>query len=137
MVWGNVFVCNIVEGDFIILLMCEFNVVKGDVKMMEKKVIWFVFSQIFVFVEFWDFDYFIIKDMLQEEDNMEDFLNFIIFIMEEVFCDEVMVQFKRNDIIQLERCGYYCVDKGFDDWKEGEEKRFVFFNILIGKIGFK
>ncbi|CAP73262.1 uncharacterized protein PODANS_2_6610 [Podospora anserina S mat+] len=137
MAWGNAFVRNIAEGDPITSLTCELNVAKGDVKTTEKKVTWLASSQTLVPAELWDFDYLITKDTLQEEDNMEDFLNPTTSTMEEAFCDEATAQLKRNDIIQLERRGYYRVDKGLDDWKEGEEKRLVLFNIPTGKTGSK
>ncbi|VBB75747.1 Putative glutamyl-tRNA synthetase, cytoplasmic [Podospora comata] len=137
MAWGNAFVRNIAEGDPITSLTCELNVAKGDVKTTEKKVTWLASSQTLVSAELWDFDYLITKDTLQEEDNMEDFLNPSTSTMEEAFCDEATAQLKKNDIIQLERRGYYRVDKGLDDWKEGEEKRLVLFNIPTGKTGSK
>ncbi|KAK4656704.1 hypothetical protein QC762_206610 [Podospora pseudocomata] len=137
MAWGNAFVRNIAEGDPITSLTCELNVAKGDVKTTEKKVTWLASSQTLVPAELWDFDYLITKDTLQEEDNMEDFLNPTTSTMEEAFCDEATAQLKKNDIIQLERRGYYRVDKGLDDWKEGEEKRLVLFNIPTGKTGSK
>ncbi|KAK0667026.1 tRNA synthetases class I, catalytic domain-containing protein [Cercophora samala] len=137
MAWGNAFVRNIAEGDPITSLTCELNVAKGDVKTTEKKVTWLASSQTLVPAELWDFDYLITKDTLQEEDNMEDFLNPTTSTMEEAFCDEATAELKKDDIIQLERRGYYRVDKGLNDWKEGEEKRLVLFNIPTGKTGSK
>ncbi|KAK0739329.1 tRNA synthetases class I, catalytic domain-containing protein [Apiosordaria backusii] len=138
MAWGNAFVRNIAEGDPITSLTCELNVAKGDVKTTEKKVTWLAAKgQNLVPAELWDFDYLITKDVLQEEDNMEDFLNPTTSTMEEAFCDEATAQLKKDDIIQLERRGYYRVDKGLSDWKEGEEKKLVLFNIPTGKTGSK
>ncbi|KAK4173172.1 tRNA synthetases class I, catalytic domain-containing protein [Triangularia setosa] len=137
MAWGNAFVRNIAESEPIASLTCELNVAKGDVKTTEKKVTWLASSQTLVPAELWDFDYLITKDTLQEEDNMEDFLNPTTSTMEEAFCDEATAQLKKGDIIQLERRGYYRVDKGLNDWKEGEEKRLVLFNIPTGKTGSK
>jgi len=139
MAWGNAFVRQIAGGDPIPSLTCELNL-QGDVKKTEKKVTWLSSQgQNLVPAELWDFDYLITKDVLQEEDNMEDFLTPVTQTMDDAWCDEAAAQLKKDDIIQLERRGYYRVDKGLGDWKEGEEgpkgKRLVLFCIPTGKTG--
>ncbi|KAK3308523.1 tRNA synthetases class I, catalytic domain-containing protein [Chaetomium strumarium] len=139
MAWGNAFVRQITSGDPIPSLTCELNL-QGDVKTTEKKITWLAAEgQKLVPAELWDFDYLITKDILQEEDNMEDFLNPVTATMDDAWCDEAAAQLKKDDIIQLERRGYYRVDKGLDDWKDGEEgpkgKRLVLFCIPTGKTG--
>ncbi len=141
MAWGNAFVRNAEGGDAIKSLTCELNL-KGDVKSTEKKITWLASKgQKLIPAELWDFDYLITKDILQEEDNMEDFLNPVTETMEDAWCDEASAQLKKDDIIQLERRGYYRVDKGLNDWKDGEEgpkgKRLVLFCIPTGKTGSK
>ncbi|KAL2197716.1 tRNA synthetases class I, catalytic domain-containing protein [Corynascus similis CBS 632.67] len=141
MAWGNAFVRQIAGGDPIPSLTCELNL-QGDVKKTEKKVTWLAAQgQKLVPAELWDFDYLITKDILQEEDNMEDFLNPVTETMDDAWCDEAAAQLKKDDIIQLERRGYYRVDKGLNDWKDGEEgpkgKRLVLFCIPTGKTGSK
>ena len=139
MAWGNAFVRQIAAGDPIPSLNCELNL-QGDVKKTEKKVTWLASQgQTLVPAELWDFDYLITKDVLQEEDNMEDFLTPVTESMDDAWCDEAAAQLKKDDIIQLERRGYYRVDKGLGDWKDGEEgpkgKRLVLFCIPTGKTG--
>jgi glutamyl-tRNA synthetase len=139
MAWGNAFVRQIPGGDPIPSLTCELNL-QGDVKKTEKKVTWLSSQgQKLVPAELWDFDYLITKDILQEEDNMEDFLTPVTETMDDAWCDEAAAELKKDDIIQLERRGYYRVDKGLGDWKEGEEgpkgKRLVLFCIPTGKTG--
>ncbi|KAK4040831.1 tRNA synthetases class I, catalytic domain-containing protein [Parachaetomium inaequale] len=139
MAWGNAFVRQISGGDPIPSLTCELNL-QGDVKKTEKKVTWLASQgQTLVPAELWDFDYLITKDVLQEEDNMEEFLTPVTETMDDAWCDEAAAQLKKDDIIQLERRGYYRVDKGLGDWKDGEEgpkgKRLVLFCIPTGKTG--
>ena len=140
MSWGNAFVRDLPAGEAIPALTCELNL-KGDVKSTEKKVTWLATSQKLVPAELWDFDYLITKDVLQEEDNMEEFLTPVTETMEDAWCDEASAQLKKDDIIQLERRGYYRVDKGLEDWQNGEEgekgKRLVLFCIPTGKTGSK
>jgi glutamyl-tRNA synthetase len=137
MAWGNAFVREIGEGETVPSLTVELNL-KGDVKATEKKVTWLAAKgQTLVPAELWDFDYLITKDKLEEDDKLEDFLNPVTETMEEALCDEAAAGLKKDDIIQLERRGYYRVDKGLDDWAEGEPKRMVLFCIPTGKTGGK
>lgn len=137
MAWGNAFVREIGAGEPVPSLSVELNL-KGDVKATEKKVTWLASKgQHLVPAELWDFNYLITKDKLDEDDNLEDFLNPVTETMDEAFCDQAAAGLKKDDIIQLERRGYYRVDKGLDDWAEGERKRLVLFCIPTGKTGGK
>lgn len=135
MTWGNAFVRSIDGSSPIKTATVELNLA-GDVKKTEKKVTWLsTKGTTLVPAELWDFDYLITKDKLEEEDNLEDFLNPNTSSMEEAWCDENVASLKKDDIVQLERRGYYRVDKGLADYKEGEEKKVVLFNIPTGKTG--
>lgn len=130
MQWGNAFVRSIASGDPITSITCELNL-KGDVRATEKKVTWLSSEgQKLIPAELWDFDYLITKDKLEEEDDLEKFLTPVTATMEEALCDENVTKYKKDDIIQLERRGYYRVDKGYD---EGDEKKIVLFCIPTGK----
>jgi glutamyl-tRNA synthetase len=143
MTWGNAVVREIPtslgDGNPITALSAELNL-KGDVKKTEKKITWLsTEGQDLVPAELWDFDFLITKDKLGEEDNFEDFLNPTTSTMDDAVCDAGVGELKAGDIIQLERRGYYRVDKGLGDWKDGEEgekgKRVVLFCIPTGKTG--
>ncbi|KAH7318246.1 glutamyl-tRNA synthetase [Stachybotrys elegans] len=139
MTWGNAFVRELSKEDTIKTGTFELNV-KGDFKSTEKKITWLSAEGFdLVPAELWEFDYLITKDKLEEEDNLEDFLNPNTASMELAWCDEGVGQLKADDIIQLERRGFFRVDKGLNDWKEGEagEKgpRVVLFGIPTGKGG--
>ncbi|KAK7710856.1 hypothetical protein SLS64_005761 [Diaporthe eres] len=135
MTWGNAFVRSIDGSSPVKTATVELNLA-GDVKKTEKKVTWLsTKGTTLVPAELWDFDYLITKDKLEEDDNLEDFLNPNTSSMEEAWCDENVASLKKDDIVQLERRGYYRVDKGLADYKEGEEKKVVLFNIPTGKTG--
>ena len=130
MQWGNAFVRSIDAGEPIPSITCELNL-QGDVRATEKKVTWLSErGQDLVPAELWEFDYLITKDKLEEDDDLEQFLNPVTATMEEALCDENVTRYKHDDIIQLERRGYYRVDKGYN---EGDEKKIVLFLIPTGK----
>ncbi|KAI1323713.1 tRNA synthetases class I, catalytic domain-containing protein [Xylariaceae sp. FL0255] len=130
MQWGNAFVRDIASGDPIPTISCELNL-KGDVKSTDKKVTWLsTQGQKLIDAELWDFDYLLTKDKLEEDDDVEKFLNPTTSTMEEAWCDENVADLKKDDIIQLERRGYYRVDKGYN---EGSERKVVLFMIPTGK----
>ncbi|KAK2603279.1 hypothetical protein N8I77_009747 [Diaporthe amygdali] len=135
MTWGNAFVRSLDGSSPVKTATFELNLA-GDVKKTEKKVTWLsTKGTTLVPAELWDFDYLITKDKLEEDDNLEDFLNPNTSTMEEAWCDENVATLKKDDIVQLERRGYYRVDKGLADYKEGEAKKVVLFNIPTGKTG--
>lgn len=139
MTWGNAFVRDIPTADPIPTMEMELNL-KGDFKSTEKKITWLAADGFkLVPAELWDFDYLITKDKLEEDDNVADFLNPNTSTMEDAWCDAGVGELKADDIIQLERRGFFRVDKGLGDWKEGEAgpkgPRVVLFQIPTGKGG--
>lgn len=139
MAWGNAIVRDIQGGSdtAISSATAELNL-QGDVKKTEKKVTWLATQgQKLIPAELWDFDYLLTKDKLEEDDDVEQFLNPETASMEDAWCAETMADVKKDDIIQLERKGYYRVDKGLGDWtdKEAGEKgrRIILFCIPTGK----
>jgi glutamyl-tRNA synthetase len=130
MQWGNAFVRAINGADTVTELTCELNL-KGDVRSTEKKVTWLsTQGQNLVPAELWEFDYLITKDKLEEDDDLDKFLNPVTATMDEALCDENVAKYKKDDIIQLERRGYYRVDKGYN---EGDERKAILFAIPTGK----
>ncbi|KAI3542733.1 glutamyl-tRNA synthetase [Colletotrichum filicis] len=126
--WGNAFAREIGATDPITDLSVELNL-KGDFKTTEKKVTWLSTAGTkLVKAELWDFDYLINKDKLEEDDVLEKVLNPNTSTMETALCDAGVGELKKDDIIQLERRGFYRVDKGLD---EGDVV--VLFNIPTGK----
>ncbi|KAH6658267.1 tRNA synthetases class I, catalytic domain-containing protein [Truncatella angustata] len=129
MQWGNAIVRAISSGEPIDQITCELNL-KGDVRSTDKKVTWLsTQGQELVKAELWEFDYLLTKDKLEEEDELEKFLNPETAKMEEAWCDEGVKDLKKDDIIQLERRGYYRVDKAANE----NDGKAVLFAIPDGK----
>lgn len=126
--WGNAFVRKITGSDPVTSIELELHL-EGDVKKTEKKVTWLsTEGQDLVPAEVWDFDYLMSKDKLDEGDNWEDFVNPNSSSKLDALCDGNVTDLKEDDIIQLERKGYFRVDKA-----AGAGKPIVLFNIPTGK----
>jgi glutamyl-tRNA synthetase len=129
--WGNAIVRKIhMSGDLVTALDLELHL-EGDFKKTEKKITWLsTEGQQLVPVEVVDFDFLLTKDSLEENDQMEDFLNPKTEFRDEAFADCNVAELKEDDIIQFDRKGYYRVDRPFADGKPA-----VLFNIPTGKTG--
>ncbi|EGY23588.1 hypothetical protein VD0002_g1880 [Verticillium dahliae] len=128
MSWGNIIIREITGTDTVTAITAELNL-KGDFKTTEKKVTWLSAQGTkLVPAELWDFDYLLTKDKLEEDDKLEDFLNPVTSTMEQALCDEGVAKLKKDDIIQLERRGFFRVDKGLADGG-----KVVLFAIPTGK----
>jgi glutamyl-tRNA synthetase len=126
--WGNAFVRKITGSDPITDIELELHL-EGDVKKTEKKVTWLsTLGQDLVKADVWEFDHLFTKDKFEEEDNWEDYVNKDSAFKIEQFCDGNVVDLKVNDVIQLERKGYYRVDRA-----AGVGKPLVLFGIPTGK----
>ncbi|MCJ1370026.1 hypothetical protein MMC20_001238 [Loxospora ochrophaea] len=104
---------------------------QGDVKKTDKKITWLsVEGQELIPVELVDFDYLITKDKIDENDNVDDFLNPQTEFRSQALADCNVADLQVDDIIQFERKGYFRVDRKF---LHGEPA--VLFNIPTGKTG--
>jgi len=134
--WGNAIVREITHSgnplhlNQVTALELDLNL-KGDVKTTKQKITWLATeAQELIPVELVGFDYLITKDKIEEDDNVDDFLNEHTEFRTEALADCNVVELKEDDVIQFERKGYYRVDRAF---KHG--KAAVFFNIPTGKTG--
>jgi glutamyl-tRNA synthetase len=126
--WGNAFVRAIHGSNPITSIDLELHL-EGDVKKTEKKVTWLsTEGQDLVEAQVFEFDYLFTKDKIEEEDNWEDFVNKDSCHQVDALCDGNVKDLKKDDIIQLERKGYFRVDKA----AEGNEP-VVLFGIPTGK----
>jgi glutamyl-tRNA synthetase len=123
--WGNAIVRKIVGSDPITEIELELHL-DGDVK----KVTWLSTGPAeLIPAEVWEFNHLFTKDKLEEEDNWEDFVNKESASKTVQLCDANVVDLKEDDIIQLERKGYFRVDKPVG--KDG--KGLVLFGIPTGR----
>jgi glutamyl-tRNA synthetase len=117
--WGNVVVKEIIkDGDKVIKLKIQLHL-DGDFKKTKKKLTWLgegldPKSRLTDVVLF-DYDYLITKKKLEEEDDVNDFINKLTEIRTEAIGDANLRAIRSGDIIQLERKGYYICDKAAHD----------------------
>ena len=127
--WGNAMVRTIetsTDGE-VVKLELELHLA-GDVKRTEKKVTWLSTDQDLVPVVLVDFDYLITKDKIEEDDNVDDFLNPHTEFRTEGLADCNVADLPESAIIQFERKGYFRLDR---PWRSGQPA--IFFNIPTGK----
>ena len=132
--WGNAYVRSISHSlnpltkSSVTGLELELHL-QGDVKTTKQKITWLsVKGQELIPVELIDYDFLITKDIIEDGDNLDDFLNPHSEHRTEAIADGNVADLHENDIIQFERKGYYRLDKAF---KHGQHA--VFFSIPTGK----
>ncbi|KAF3481111.1 uncharacterized protein GIQ15_03870 [Arthroderma uncinatum] len=130
MTWGNAVVREIVKDDEtqqIAHIELDLHLA-GDVKKTSKKISWLSKDQDLVPVELVDFDHLITKDKLEKEDDIMSFVNWKSEFRSYAWADAAANELREHDIIQLERKGYYRVDRGFSG-----EQPLILFSIPTGK----
>lgn len=95
---------KIFEGEF---------VPNGDFKTTKRKLSWLADVTNNIPVTLMEFDNLISKDKLEEDENFEDFINPNTLASTDVIGDAGMKVLQEHDIIQLERRGYYRVDRPY------------------------
>lgn len=133
MAWGNAFVRRITRSDegvvtdVLVELYLEGNVAKTD-----KKVHWLAAcGSELVKAELWDFDYLLSKDTLEKGDDLERFLNPVTATTTDALLDSNSATLSEGDTIQLERKGYFRVDKSIN---KGPGGKMVLFKIPTGSL---
>lgn len=133
---------GIVEGEDIVLL--HWGVVKitkvgdalegtfvpdGDFKQAKRKLSWLANVSDSCPVVLTEFDNLITKEKLEEEDKFEDFINPNTLAMTDAKGDAGLKSLVKDDIIQLERRGYYRVDRPYIN----SEKPLILFVVPDGR----
>lgn len=121
--WGVVKISKIggdLEGKFI---------PNGDFKAAKKKLSWIANVSTSTPVVLYEFDNLVSKEKLEEDDNFEDYINPNTLAMTDVIGDAGLKTLQEHDVIQLERRGYYRVDRPY----MGPEKPLVLYTIPDGK----
>ena len=101
----------------------------GDVTAAKRRISWLADVPENISVTLSEFDNLLSKEKLEEDDNFEDFINPDTQAESEVIGDVGLKTLKEHDIIQLERRGYYRVDKPYVN----ESKKLMLFMIPDGK----
>lgn len=131
--WGNAYVRKISQSlnplnRHVTSLELELHL-QGDVKKTKQKITWLsTQGQELIPVELVEFDFLITKEKLEEDDHLEDFLNEHTEFRTDALADGNVTELKENDIVQIERKGYFRVDRAFLHGKPA-----VLFNIPTGK----
>lgn len=106
--WGVVKITNVegnkLEGEFI---------PDGDFKACSKKLSWLAKVPDNIPVTLFEFDNLISKDKIEEDENFEDFINPDTLATTDVIGDAGLKELKEHEVIQLERRGYYRVDRPY------------------------
>lgn len=106
--WGVVKITKIsgskLEGEFI---------TNGDYRVAKRKISWLANVKNNIPVVLMEFDNLISKDKLEEDDNFEDFINPNTLASTDVVGDGALRTLAENDVIQLERRGYFRVDRPY------------------------
>jgi glutamyl-tRNA synthetase len=128
--WGNAIVRGVTREDTLVTeLQLELNL-EGDFRKTEKKVTWLAKEgSKLVDAELWEFDYLLTKDTLGKDDQLDGFLATNTARMTEALCDANLATVEPNTIIQLERKGYFRLDKRAG---QGPHGRAVLFKIPTG-----
>ena len=134
MSWGNAYVRKISHSmnplslSTVTGLELELHL-QGDFKTTKQKITWLsTQGQELIPVELVDFDYLITKDVIEQDDEVDDCLTEKTEFRTAAFADGNVADLKVDDIMQFERKGYFRVDRAF---AHGEPA--VLFNIPTGK----
>lgn len=101
----------------------------GDFKAAKRKLTWLASTGNNAMCVLTEFDNLVTKDKLDEEDEFEDFINPNTLATTEAIGDAGLKTLQEHDVIQLERRGYYRVDRPY----VSPEKPIVLFMIPDGK----
>ncbi|CAD2217933.1 glutamyl-tRNA synthetase [Angomonas deanei] len=118
--WGNAYVRNI-KRPSADALPTEADIVlhpDGDVKKTKYKLTWIAESAAAPTLLLKEYDHILTKKKPEPEENLDDLIAKVSIYTQEVVGEEALKNIKLGDTIQLERRGYYIVDKWSDDAKE-------------------
>ena len=121
--WG-VFKVTKVEGGLEAVFVPD-----GVFKDVKKKFSWLADVSTNTKCVLTEFDNLLTKDRLEEEDNFEDYINPNTIAETEVVGDALLKTLQQHDIVQLERRGYYRVDRPY----LSEDKPIMLFMVPDGK----
>lgn len=77
-----------------------------------KKITWLTSEKAcLIEAELWEFDYLLTKDTLGKDDELDDYLTTTSAFKTDVLCDADVANLRAGDIIQIERKGFFRVDK--------------------------
>jgi glutamyl-tRNA synthetase len=110
--WGNAIITEKVHGEDGSVKELKGKLhLEGDFKTTEKKLTWLAEGAPLVPVKLEEYHYLIKKEKLEEGDNLDDFINSPLVTVTEAIGDPNLASLPVGTKLQLERRGYYIVDK--------------------------
>lgn len=131
MSWGNALVRQVTRSDdqAVTGLQLELHL-DGDASKTDRKVHWLAAHGAEIArAELWEFDYLLTKDSLVKGDELEHYLNPVTSWLTDVLVGSEFSQLMEGDIIQIERKGYFRMDKPIG---QGPSGKAVLFKIPTG-----
>lgn len=119
--WCNAYINNIKLGDND--MPCEATLTvhpEGDVKKTKHKLTWIPENPCSVILTLREYDNILTKKKPDPEDNIDELIATVSIYTQEALGEEALSNVRKGDIVQLERRGYYIVDKD-----EGQEKTLI------------
>ena len=101
----------------------------GDFKAPKRKLTWIANVKSNTVCVLTEFDNLVTKDKLDEDDDFQDFINPDTLAETKVFGDAGLKALQEHEVIQLERRGFYRVDRPYIS----EEKPIILFMVPDGK----
>ncbi|KJK78036.1 hypothetical protein H634G_06619 [Metarhizium anisopliae BRIP 53293] len=131
MSWGNALVRQVTRSDdqAVTGLHLELHL-DGDASKTDKKVHWLAAHGAEIArTELWEFDYLLTKDSLVKGDKLDHYLNPVTSWLTDILVGSEFGQLLEGDIIQIERKGYFRMDKSIG---QGPSSKAVLFKIPTG-----
>lgn len=111
--WKNVVIKSKEEVDGRIRVVVELKPEDKDFKDTTKATFVSADDQFYVPVTIYEFGHLITKDSLKENDDVANFVNPNSRVKSEGYAEKDIIQAKVGDFIQIERRGYFYVDKDY------------------------
>ncbi len=115
--WGNMRINEIIKGDdgkTVITIKATFNAEATNFSKT-KKATWLAAVPDVVSCKLVEFDHLISKAKLEEDEKFQDFVNPVTRVENDALCDPCVRVLNEGDVIQLERKGFYRIDKPYND----------------------
>ncbi|KAG7337166.1 glutaredoxin 3 [Nitzschia inconspicua] len=127
--WGVVKITKVEETDGKVMAITGEFIPNGDFKTCKRKLSWMAKVSSNATVVLTEFDNLVCKDKLEETDRFEDFVNENTLATTTAVGDAGLKTLQQHDIIQLERRGFYRVDRPYIN----DAKPIVLYMIPDGK----
>lgn len=102
----------------------------GDFKTAKRKLSWIAAVDANTPCVLTEFDNLVTKEKLEEDEDFKEFLNPCTLATTDIIGDAGLKMLQKNEIIQLERRGYYRVDRPY----MGRDKPLILFMVPDGKV---